>query len=383
MDDFADILQRYGEEIILAPGEVLFHQGSESDGLYYLGEGCLGVYKEEGGAGLHLLSEVAPGETVGELGAATGWRRTALVRAEVSSRVIHISESDFERALDESPSMAAAVVCQIGERLTDADAARLALTDSRERAASRIEALCSETERLEELLRLREELADMIIHDLHNPLTVIGSGLQLLERVPFPEADADYVSSVMETMQRSTRRMERLVETLMDIASLEEGHMPLRRRPVDLRALVEETLAEERPLAEHREVGLAAHLAAELPVVEVDDDVLQRVLINLLDNALKFTPGGGRVWVEAGPGRGGEEVRLAVVDTGPGIAPEERERIFEKFTQVEGQTVSQRGSGLGLTFCRMAVEAHGGRIWVEDGPEGVGSQFVLMLPVEG
>jgi signal transduction histidine kinase len=378
MKNFARIVQRYGEEIALAPGQTLFRQGSESDGLYYLREGRLGVYKERGGA-LHPLSTIAPGETVGELGAATGWRRTATVRAETASRVIHVSDADFRRALDESPSMAAAVVCQIGERLTDADAARLALSRSRERAAGRIEALCSETARLEELLRLREELADMIIHDLYNPLTVIGSGLQLLEHVPFPEDEADYAASVLETMRRSTRRMERLVDTLMDMARLEESGMTLELAPVALDALVDEVLEEERHLAESHGIELEQRLPAELPPIQGDREVLERVLINLVDNALKFTPSGGRVWVEAEMEE--EGVRLAVVDTGPGVPPEDRERIFERFTQGQARAEERRGSGLGLAFCRMAVEAHDGRIWVSEGPEGVGSRFVVRLRV--
>jgi signal transduction histidine kinase len=177
--------------------------------------------------------------------------------------VVHVSGIDFRRALEESPGLAAQVVCQIGERLTDADMARLRLSRSYDQAAQRVEALCSERERLEELLRLREELADMIIHDLHNPLAVISSGLQLLERVPFPEGHADYTSSVIDTMQRSSARMARLVDTLMDIASLDQGHMPLHLQPVDLLELVEEVLAEERPLAGGMRIQLAGHLPAE------------------------------------------------------------------------------------------------------------------------
>ena len=109
-----------------------------------------------------------------------------------------------------------------------------------------------------------------------------------------------------------------------------------------------------------------------------DGEILQRVLVNLLDNALKFTPSGGQVWVEGRP----EDavVELSVVDTGPGIPPEERERVFEKFTQVRGHEMARKGSGLGLTFCQMAVEAQGGRIWIEDGPQGRGSCFTFTIP---
>jgi CRP-like cAMP-binding protein len=116
-----EILQQYGKECRLAPGGVLCWQGAVSDGIYYLKSGRLGVYKEEHDAP-YPLSEVRPGDLVGELGSATGWPRTATVRAEEVSFVIHVSEADF-RALDESPGPAVEVVCKVGELLTGADAA--------------------------------------------------------------------------------------------------------------------------------------------------------------------------------------------------------------------------------------------------------------------
>jgi signal transduction histidine kinase len=168
------------------------------------------------------------------------------------------------------------------------------------------------------------------------------------------------------------------VDTLLDIARLEEGAMALGLLPLDLEGLVGEVLAEERPLAEKKGVTLESRLPESLPPVLADHDVLLRVLVNLVDNALKFTPRGERVWVAAGPEPKG--VRVEVVDAGPGIPVAERARIFEKFTQVQRQAETRRGVGLGLSFCRMAVEAHGGRIWVEDGPGGRGSRFVFTLP---
>jgi signal transduction histidine kinase len=377
MANLVEILQRYGKERRLAPGEVLCRQGAVSDGIYYLKSGRLGVYKEEHGA-TYLLSEVRPGDLVGELGSATGWPRTATVKAEEESFVIHVSEADFHRALDESPALAAEVVCKVGELLTGADAARVSLGRSYRQAAERVEVLCSERERLQELLRLREELTDMIIHDLRNSLEVIVSGLQMLEQVPVVETELEYVTSVVKTMGRSVRRMRRLVDTLLDIARLEEGRVALQPQPLELLPLLDETVTEERPLAQAKGLALESRLPASLPLVLADRDVLVRVLVNLLDNALKFTPGGGQVWVEAYPDP--EGVRVGIVDSGPGIPVEERERIFEKFTQVRGQAGGRRGSGLGLAFCRMAVEAHGGRIWVEDGPDGVGSRSIFVLP---
>jgi signal transduction histidine kinase len=300
------------------------------------------------------------------------------VRAEEKSVVIHVPDADFHRALRESPDLAATVVWQIGKHLTSADAVRITLGRSYRRAAGRAEELTSEKAQLEELLRLREELADMIVHDLRNPLTVIANGLQLLEGAAIQEADRQYVNIVTDTMRRASQRMERLVDTLLDIARFEEGSLELHLRSLDLRALIEEAIMEERHLAETKGVALEANLPSELPGVSADRDILLRVLINLVDNALKFTHTEGRVWVEVHPGAG--VMQVDVVDTGPGIPEGERERIFEKFTQVRGHVQTRRGSGLGLAFCRMAVEAHGGHIWVEDGPAGKGSRFAFTIP---
>jgi signal transduction histidine kinase len=370
MSGLPTMLGQYGKEKKLSPGEVLISQGTISDGVYCLTQGRLGVYREEEG-GLFFLAEVVPGEVVGELGAATGRLRTATVKAEEASTVTHVSEADFRRALLVAPGLAAEIVRLVGEKLTAADVARVTLGRSYRQATDRAQALRTEKARLEELLRLREELADTIVHDLRNPLGVLSASLELLKHPLAGQDDANYRASVVDMMERSVRRMRRLVDTLLDMARLEEGRMALYVEPLDLSPVLMAIVAEERPLAETDGVALSGRLPAELPVVLADRDVLQRVLINLVDNALKFTPSNGRVWLEARPEA--EGVQVAVVDT----------RIFEKFTQVQGRKGLRRGLGLGLAFCRMAVEAHGGRIWVEDGPEGIGSRFAFTLPLAG
>ncbi|MGD1996973.1 MAG: ATP-binding protein [Anaerolineae bacterium] len=377
MESLSKILQRYGREKELPAGAILLRQGSLSDGAYYLKQGRLGVYREERETSFHL-AEIEPGEFVGELGATTGRSRTATVKAEEESRVIHISDDDFNRVLNEAPGLAAEIVHLLAKRLTASDSARITLGRSYRLALDRAKALRTEKARLEELLRLREELADTIVHDLRNPLGVLSAGLHMLKRSPAEGAEAEYQASVAKMMERTVRRMQRLVDTLLDIARLEEGEKMLSLTPLDLSGLVEEVVAEERPLAESDGVTLETRLPGDLPSVMGDRDVLQRVLFNLLDNAIKFTPRGGRAWIELQPET--ERVRIGIVDTGPGIPPEERERIFEKFTQVKGYAECRRGSGLGLAFCRMAVEAHGGRIWVEESSDGVGSCFAFTIP---
>jgi signal transduction histidine kinase len=374
---FTALLERHGTEHELAPGEVLFHQGAESDGIYYLKQGCLGVYREEQDEA-YLLSTIQPGGIVGELGSATGWARTATVKAEEPSSVVHLPEAHFRRVVQEAPALAGEIACRIGEWLTGADTARVLLGRSYRQATQRVEELSTEKERLEELLRLREELVGFILHDLRNPLGVLSSAIELLRGMMEEEEVSEDVTAVVSVMGRSLRRMQHLVATLMDIARLEEGELQLQCTWLQVGSLVEDVLEEERAVAEIYGVTLIAPSLPDLPPVLADRDVLQRILINLVDNALKYTPYGGRVWIEAQPGDG--VVEMSVVDTGPGIPPAERSRVFEKFTQIAGREGKRQGAGLGLAFCRMAVEAHGGQIWVEEGPEGVGSRFRFTLP---
>ncbi len=377
MKELTDILQLYGKEENLLPDEVLIQQGLASDGVYYLKQGRLGVYREEQNT-TYRVAEVTPGEMVGELGAVTGQLRMATVKAEEESCVIHISDTDFYRAVNEDPALVSKVIGMVGNRLVNAHIVRITISQSYRQAAERAKTLDTQKAQVEELMRLREEVADMIVHDLRSPLGVIANGLELLIEMLPSDAKTEYAVSVIGAMERSVQRMQRLVNTLLSIARLETGEI-LHLLPLDLYTLVEEIMVEELPLAESRGVTLQAHLPEDLPLVLADRDFLERVLVNLLDNALAHVPEDGQVWVEAHPQT--DKVQVEIIDTGPGIPPEDRERIFEKFTQVQHPVKTRRGVGLGLAFCRMAVEAHGGRIWIKDGPQGRGSRFIFTIPM--
>ena len=156
--------------------------------------------------------------------------------------------------------------------------------------------------------------------------------------------------------------------------------MDLRLEVVRLPELVEPLLADFMKQANDAGIILRKEIPDRLPEVRIDSEKIGRVLANLVDNALKFTPSGGQVILSVEESSGGM-VTVSVLDTGPGIPPQFREKIFEKFVQVPGRRDKRRGSGLGLTFCRLAVEAHGGRIWVEPRvPDG--SRFVVLLPAQ-
>jgi signal transduction histidine kinase len=181
---------------------------------------------------------------------------------------------------------------------------------------------------------------------------------------------------------RNTGRMLDLVNHLLDIGKLESGQLPIHPEPVEVRSLMEETAERLAPLAEEAQIEVEVAVEEGLPTLEVDPDLIGRVLNNLLDNALKFTPDEGyvRMWARFDPSIDPQCVLLGVTDNGPGIPSEARSRLFRKFQQSISTQGRRMGTGLGLPFCKLAVEAHGGRIWVES-EVGKGSTFMMILPL--
>lgn len=236
-----------------------------------------------------------------------------------------------------------------------------------------------------ELAQAREDLSSMIVHDLRGPLTAVTTSLKLLSEIasnddPLGRA----VKQTTEASSRAVRKLLNLVDSLLDVSKLESGVFRLEQEPVELRPLCEAAVDELLPLARELDVTIMVDFPTDLPVLNVDTEKIERVMLNLIDNAIKFTPSGGRVAIQAcRPGTMNAPdgfIRVEVCDTGPGIADEYKERLFDRFAQVDGQRSHRRGTGLGLTFCRLAVEAHGGQIWIEDNPDG-GAVFAFTLPV--
>jgi len=231
------------------------------------------------------------------------------------------------------------------------------------------------SERLE-LDELRLDLTSMIFHDLRSPLGNIISSLEMLQTT-LPTND-EALQSILSIALRSSRRLSRLVESLLDLGQLESGQAVLHKTTAPISSLIAEAVEEVHPVAEARGHLLQFGLGkAELPTVDMDVDMIRRVLINLLENAIKYTRTGGRIVVAARKQPG--ELVVSVSDNGPGIPSGEHKAIFEKFARVH-QEGHPKGLGLGLAFCRMAVEAHEGRIWVESDP-GKGSTFFFTLPL--
>ena len=232
-----------------------------------------------------------------------------------------------------------------------------------------------------EINQARELLTQTLVHDLKSPMTAITSALVLIEETTSePEVDHDIIDQSLSIAERASQRILALVEALLDIAKMESGQMILEFAEISLAELIEQVAKDFIPQARSIGVVLQTNLPS-LPHIRVDPNKIVRLFANLLDNALKFTPAGGQVIVSAEQ-TNQQMLKIQISDNGPGIPPEYREKIFDRFSQVPGQKGRQRGSGLGLTFCRLVVEAHGGKIWVETNPAG-GSLFTFTLPIRG
>lgn len=227
------------------------------------------------------------------------------------------------------------------------------------------------------LERMREDLTHMIVHDLRSPLSSIMGSLQLLHTA-FVERDETLpVAKLLHIAMRSGQKLYQLIDSLLTMGRLDAGEAELNRTPVRLDSLVQEAVEQVQPLALSKNQTLDLRIAPGLPEVSVDRDLILRVLTNLLDNAVKFTPDGGDIMLSGEVA--GDEILFTTSDTGPGIPPEHRQRVFDRFARLESAE-GLKGVGLGLAFCKLAVEAHGGRIWVESGVNG-GSHFKFTLPL--
>jgi len=231
------------------------------------------------------------------------------------------------------------------------------------------------TER-KDLDHMREDLIAMVYHDLRSPLANIVSSLEVLAAISPPDAD-ETIRSLLSIALRSTDRIQRLTNSLLDINRLEAGQAIGNRQPTDVRGLISESVETILPNALNKEIKLTWEPDPDLPAIFADVDMIRRVLINLLENAVKFTPPKGKIHVSAH--LKDDVVKFAVSDTGLGVPMIDQERIFDKFTRLSPKE-GPRGLGLGLAYCRLAVQGHGGEIWVESKP-GKGAKFIFTVPV--
>src|SRR5438132_13931072 len=214
-------------------------------------------------------------------------------------------------------------------------------------------------------------------HELRTPLNaIIGFSEVLYERMfgEINDKQAEYLSDILE----SGRHLLSLINDILDLSKIEAGRMELEPSEFDLPSAIENTLILVRERAQRRGVQLGRTVDERLGIIRADERKVKQVLLNLLSNALKFTPERGEIDVRARVHNGDAEISVA--DTGVGIAPEDQEAVFEEFRQVGATARKVEGTGLGLAISRKFIELHGGRIWVKSQP-GTGSTFAFTLPL--
>lgn len=230
--------------------------------------------------------------------------------------------------------------------------------------------------------RLRHDLSAMTYHDMRGPLQNIQTSLSGLERV-IERREPQLINEFVGIAMGSARQISRMVKGLLDIERMEQGRSILNRSRTTAFKLVSEAVTLLRPLAADADQNLDYEVSDDLPVLSIDADMVARVISNLAENALKHTPSGGSICVSAtqeiDPVTEEPALIVRVADSGQGIPPHLIDQIFDKYVRVKYQDAPS-GVGLGLAFCRLAVEAHGGRIWVES-ELGVGSVFIFTLPM--
>jgi Na+/proline symporter/nitrogen-specific signal transduction histidine kinase len=232
-------------------------------------------------------------------------------------------------------------------------------------------------ERLQELDRMKDDFISTVTHELRTPLTSIRAFSEILQENP--ALDAAEREKFLNIIIQESERLTRLINQVLDLAKLESGRAEWQDQRIDLNTVIEDSINATGQLFRAKNVRLETHLGSGVPAIRGDHDRLVQVLINLLSNAAKFVePDTGRVTVTLSAGE--RTVRVAVADNGPGVRPEARQIIFEKFRQAgDAMTGKPQGTGLGLPISRQIIEHFGGRLWVDDAP-AEGATFVFELP---
>jgi two-component system, NtrC family, sensor histidine kinase GlrK len=232
--------------------------------------------------------------------------------------------------------------------------------------------------KLNELDKMKSDFFSLMAHELRTPLSSIKAGISLLEKNG-DRWDGEKRERVLAIVSEECGRLIGLVNSLLDLSKMEAGMISFDCAPGKVGLLIEKAIVEVEPLSVAKKVSLEYHAAEESPtVVMMDDERILQVLRNLIGNAVKFTPEGGRVQVSSKAVAGG--VEISVADSGPGIPEEDRTIIFDKYRQAPaGHQAGIKGTGLGLAIAKHVVDAHGGKIWVES-QLGNGSTFTFFLP---
>ncbi len=228
--------------------------------------------------------------------------------------------------------------------------------------------------------KLQEDLTRMLVHDLRSPIITIQGGLDMID-VLIEDNDTDALLEMVEISRKGSSRMLEMINQLLNLTQLESGEMTIQLETAELPKICEEECRRFYPITNQENISFGYHFPYDYPTLRVDIELIRRVIHNLIDNAIKYSPDGSEieVWGNIDPQDSGS-ILMGVKDQGPGINESDQKMLFEKYFTSQSGISRRRGSGLGLYYCKLAVEAHLGSIWVES-KVGEGSNFILRLPI--
>lgn len=370
---FPGIPESEAEEMISAgkvreypPDTVLCHEGAIESTFYIILDGEVQVTKFINDAEARFLKYLEPGDFFGEMALIQNSPRSATVMTKVPTTVLEINKEAFTDLFKRSTSVSLALAREVSRRLRENN--EMAIEDLRIKAKE----LADAYQQLAELDYARREFLTTIAHELRTPLTAANGFLQVIR---MGELQEEALNAALDTV---TRNIQDIITLTNDILFLQEMDLILPEfQMTDVGGLVAHAVEQERTRAERNGVGFIINIAPNIPAISADPKSLERAIIAILDNAIKFSPEGGDVIIDVG--HADSHVWVTVTDHGVGIPHEMMPRIFERFFHMDQVGVHMfRGLGLGLSIARQVIEQHGGMIDVKS-TLGKGSTFTIWL----
>ena len=365
------------------PEHILCHEGAYEDMFYIIAEGSVVIAKKMlDEAGERVLRVGGRGDLVGEMALIQNAPRAATVRTLTECTVLEMGKQDFETILSRSPRMALDMMRITLDRLRAND--HMAIAD-----------LQRTNNILRQLDRNKMDFIQVVAHELRTPLTVLNGYIKILRSSSDIKANAS-LGAMIEGIIKGTDRIHEVVNLMLDVTRIDTETLRVVAESVPLLQLMNELVQDLAQATEGRKLEIIIDFASETPQMYGDPTLILKALYQLVINAIKYTPDGGKVTISTGPCKIEDEipgVQIKVSDTGIGIDAEHHELVFEKFYQVGSVTIHSSGkttfkgggSGLGLAIVRGVARAHGGKVWVESSGHNEtnfpGSTFYLQLPI--
>jgi signal transduction histidine kinase len=389
MEEDLEELANAAVEYTYSADEVIIEEGDEGDAVFFVVNGHVDIVKQYQDGSERFLHTTGPGEPFGEMALLQSGGRTATVRASEPTTVLRIGREPFLNVLGRSPSLSVRILVRLTGRLRDADQAAIAdLSRANEELRQALK-------KLEQLDQTKSDFIQVSAHELRTPVAALMGYAQMMQQYQKAQEDAT-LQALVAGVVTSTERLHRVFNSILDVSRMITGGLHVVRSPFSISVTFDGVKLEFEKGLQERDLTLESTGLDDLPMCWGDPDLIYKVFYHLVNNAIKYTPDGGRITVT---GKLIEEdretpfIQVVVEDTGIGIAPEDIELIFEKFYRKgevalhsSGTTKFKGGGpGLGLAIAQGVVIAHGGRIWAEspgcDEELCPGSKFVVELPV--